>query len=197
MVQRAHVPACEKHFDGLWDKFYHIYYPVHYLDIKAVLLSLLPLENTQLIQKKGERMNDFLKQNGEMLRIVQKKAGIDPEKVQKTVFSYLQIAKDNQLNYNELSQAVSQTKDLAAQSLSKVLISTLPDIASEPENGPDERHRFSNPGAKGDPGTPGEPSPVIRADIKLDGESIHKAVQRGRRKAEARDSVDRGGKDEK
>ena len=66
-----------------------------------------------------------------MLKTVQKRAGIDPDKVQKTVLSYLQIAKDNQLNYNELSQAVSKTKDLAAQSLSKVLISTLPDINSE------------------------------------------------------------------
>lgn len=43
-------------------------------------------------------MQEFLKQNEEILQAVQKRAGIDSEKVQKTVSSYLQIARDNQLN---------------------------------------------------------------------------------------------------
>ena len=41
-------------------------------------------------------MQEFIKQNEEMLQAVQKRAGIDSEKVQKTVSSYLQIARDNQ-----------------------------------------------------------------------------------------------------
>lgn len=76
-------------------------------------------------------MQEFLKQNEEMLRAVQKRAGIDSEKVQKTVSSYLQIARDNQLNYNELQQVLTLTKELVLQSLNKVAISALPHITSD------------------------------------------------------------------
>lgn len=76
-------------------------------------------------------MQEFLKQNEEMLRAVQKRAGIDSEKVQKTVSSYLQIARDNQLNYNELQQVLTLTKELVLQSLNKVAISALPHIISD------------------------------------------------------------------
>lgn len=76
-------------------------------------------------------MQEFLKQNEEILRAAQKRAGIDPEKVQKTVSSYLQIARDNQLNYNELQRVLIFTKESTLQSLSKVAISTLPPITSD------------------------------------------------------------------
>ena len=76
-------------------------------------------------------MQEFLKQNEEMLRAVQKSAGIDSEKVQKTVSSYLQIARDNQLNYNELVRVLSHTKESVLQSLNRFDISALPEITSD------------------------------------------------------------------
>ena len=76
-------------------------------------------------------MQEFIKQNEEMLQTVQKRAGIDSEKVQKTVSSYLQIARDNQLNYNELQQVFALTKESVLQSLNKVAISALPDRTSD------------------------------------------------------------------
>lgn len=76
-------------------------------------------------------MQEFLKQNEEILQAVQKRAGIDSEKVQKTVSSYLQIARDNQLNYNELQQVFTITKESVLQSLNKVAISELPDMTSD------------------------------------------------------------------
>lgn len=76
-------------------------------------------------------MQEFLKQNEEMLRAAQKRAGIDSEKIQKTVSSYLQIARDNHLNYNELQQVLILIKESVLQSLNKVAISALPDITSD------------------------------------------------------------------
>lgn len=76
-------------------------------------------------------MQEFLKQNEEILQAVQKRAGIDSEKVQKTVSSYLQIARDNQLNYNELQQVFTLTRESVLQSLNKVAISALPDMTSD------------------------------------------------------------------
>lgn len=76
-------------------------------------------------------MNTFLKQTGEMLQAAREKAGIDQNKVQETAFSYLQIAKNNQLNYNELLQALALVKESVLQSLNKVEISALPDIISD------------------------------------------------------------------
>lgn len=76
-------------------------------------------------------MQEFLKQNEEMLQAVRRRAGIDSEKVQKTVFSYLQIAKDNQLNYNELQLAFALVKESVLQSLNKAVISALPDTTSD------------------------------------------------------------------
>lgn len=79
-------------------------------------------------------MQEFLKQNEEMLRVAQKRAGIDSEKVQKTVSSYLQIARDSHLNYNELLQTLSLTKESVLQSLNRVEVSALPHITSDAAN---------------------------------------------------------------
>lgn len=76
-------------------------------------------------------MNEFLKQSEAMVQAAQRKNGINPEKVQQTVSSYLQIARDNQLNYNELLQVFSLTKESVLQSLNKVAISALPDMISD------------------------------------------------------------------
>lgn len=70
-------------------------------------------------------LNERMKKNAE------KRAGIDSEKVQKTVSSYLQIARDNQLNYNELQQVFALVKESVLQSLNKVAISALPDTTSD------------------------------------------------------------------
>ncbi len=78
--------------------------------------------------------NEFLKQSEAMVQAAQRKAGINSTKVQQTVSSYLQIAKDNQLNYNELLQVLSGTKEAVLQSLNKVSISELPDITSDAAN---------------------------------------------------------------
>ena len=77
---------------------------------------------------KGEHI---LKADGRNAAGAREKAGIDPNKVQETAFSYLQIAKDNQLNYNELLQALALVKESVLQSLNKVEISALPDIISD------------------------------------------------------------------
>ncbi len=76
-------------------------------------------------------MNEFLKQTEEMKKGALKRAGIDTKKVQQTVSVYLQIARDNQLNYNELMQVFSLTKESVLQSLNKVAISALPDMTSD------------------------------------------------------------------
>lgn len=76
-------------------------------------------------------MQDILKQHEKMLRAAQKRAGIDSEKVQKTVSSYLQIARDNELNYNELQQVFTLAKESVLQSLNRFAISALPDITSD------------------------------------------------------------------
>ncbi len=79
----------------------------------------------------SEKEDEFLKQTEAILKASQKRAGIDSEKVQKTVSSYLQIARDNQLNYNELQQVFAITKESVIQSLNKVTISVLPQITSD------------------------------------------------------------------
>lgn len=77
-------------------------------------------------------MQDFFKrQHEEVLRAAQKRAGIDSEKVQKTVSSYLQIARDNELNYNELRQAFTIAEESVLQSLNKFSISALPNTTSD------------------------------------------------------------------
>ena len=76
-------------------------------------------------------MQEFLKQIQEILQAAQKRAGIDSAKVQKTAVDYIQIAKDNQLNYNELLQVFSLVKESVLQSLNKLAISDLPEITSE------------------------------------------------------------------
>lgn len=69
--------------------------------------------------------NEFLKQSEAMVQAAQRKAGINSTKVQQTVSSYLQIARDNQLNYNELLQVLSGTKEAVLQSLNKVSLECL------------------------------------------------------------------------
>lgn len=66
-----------------------------------------------------------------MRKKAEERAGINSEKVQQTVSIYLQIARDNQLNYNELLQVFTLAKESVLQSLNKVAISTLPDIISD------------------------------------------------------------------
>lgn len=53
----------------------------------------------------------------------EKQAGIDSKKVQQTVSDYLQIARDSQLNYNELLQVFSIMKETVLQSLNKLPLS--------------------------------------------------------------------------
>lgn len=53
----------------------------------------------------------------------EKRAGVDSEKVQQTVSEYLQIARDNQLNYIELLRVFDVMKDTVLQSLNSLPIS--------------------------------------------------------------------------
>lgn len=76
-------------------------------------------------------LGDLKQENERMLEYARKQAGIDSKKVKKVVSNYLQIARDNQLNYNELLLAIDSTKDIVAQSLNRVSISTLPEIISD------------------------------------------------------------------
>lgn len=75
-----------------------------------------------------------IEQANRLKAAVEKQAGIDSEKVQQTVSNYLQIARDNQLNYNELLQVFAITKDTVLQSLNKLSISTLPAAISDDAN---------------------------------------------------------------
>lgn len=80
---------------------------------------------TELTPEQILDLNDCMRKSAE------KRAGIDSKKVQKTVSDYLQIVRDNQLNYNELLQVFSLVKESVFQSLSKVAISALPDTTSD------------------------------------------------------------------
>ena len=75
-----------------------------------------------------------IEQANRLKAAAEKQAGIDSEKVQLTVSNYLQIARDNQLNYNELLQVFAITKDTVLQSLNKLSISTLPATISDDAN---------------------------------------------------------------
>ncbi len=79
----------------------------------------------------GLTPEQILKLNSHMRKKAEERAGINSEKVQQTVSIYLQIARDNQLNYNELLQVFTLAKESVLQSLNKVAISTLPDIISD------------------------------------------------------------------
>ena len=74
---------------------------------------------------------EILRLNERMRKSVEKRAGINSERIQKTVSGYLQIARDNQLNYNELQQVLILVKESVLQSLNKVAISALPDTTSD------------------------------------------------------------------
>ncbi len=76
-------------------------------------------------------MDEFKQENERVLDYTRKQAGIDSEKVKKVVSNYLQIARDNHLNYNEFLLVIDNTKDIVAQSLNRVSISTLPEIISD------------------------------------------------------------------
>lgn len=73
----------------------------------------------------------ILKLNERMRKRAEERSGIDSDKVQETVSAYLWIARDNQLNFNELLQVLALTKESVLQSLNKVSISALPDIISD------------------------------------------------------------------
>lgn len=79
----------------------------------------------------GLTPEQILELNSRMRKKAEERAGINSEKVQQTVSNYLQIARDNQLNYNELLQVFSLTKESVLQSLNKVAISALPDMISD------------------------------------------------------------------
>ena len=79
----------------------------------------------------GLTPEQILKLNSHMRKKAKERAGINSEKVQQTVSSYLQIARDNQLNYNELLQVFTLTKESVLQSLNMVSISALPNIISD------------------------------------------------------------------
>nr|DAI45931.1 MAG TPA: hypothetical protein [Caudoviricetes sp.] len=76
-------------------------------------------------------MDEFKQENERVLDYMRKQAGIDSEKVKKVVSNYLQIARDNHLNCNEFLLVIDNTKDIVAQSLNRVSISTLPEIISD------------------------------------------------------------------
>lgn len=75
-------------------------------------------------------MKNFFEQNQVFLENVRKKAGMDSEKIQKVVTIYLQIARDNQVNLDELNQIMSDVRETVVQSLNKVSISALPEMIS-------------------------------------------------------------------
>lgn len=76
----------------------------------------------------------IIEQANRLKAVTEKQAGIDSEKVQQTVSDYIRIARDNQLNYNELLQVFAITKDTVLQSLNKLSISTLPAAISDDAN---------------------------------------------------------------
>lgn len=53
----------------------------------------------------------------------EKQAGIDSEKVQRTVSDYMRIARDRQLNYIELLQVFADMKETVIQSLNTLPLS--------------------------------------------------------------------------
>ncbi len=80
---------------------------------------------SELAQEQILGLTERIRENAE------KRTGINGKKVQETVSCYLKIARDNQLNYNELLQVLAFVKESVLQSLSKVAISTLPDTTSD------------------------------------------------------------------
>lgn len=74
---------------------------------------------------------NLAEENESLLREVRKRAGMDSEKINKVVASYLQIASDNQVNFNELIQIMNEVKEKVSQSLNRVPISTLPEMISD------------------------------------------------------------------
>lgn len=76
----------------------------------------------------------ILQLNKRMREGAEKRAGIDSKKVQQTVSDYMRIARDSQLNYNELLQVFSIMKETVLQSLNKLSISTLPATISDDAN---------------------------------------------------------------
>lgn len=79
----------------------------------------------------GLTPEQILKLNERMKKRAEERSGIDSDKVQETVSNYLQIARDNRLNFNELLQALTLTKESVLQSLNMVVISALPDTISD------------------------------------------------------------------
>lgn len=73
----------------------------------------------------------LFEQNQVLLENVRKKSGMDSKKIQKVAAIYLQIARDNQVNLNELNQIMNDVSETVIQSLNKVSISTLPETISD------------------------------------------------------------------
>lgn len=65
----------------------------------------------------------IIQQADRLKAAAEKQAGIDSEKVQQTVSSYLQIARDSELNYNELLQVFVIMKETVLQSLNSLPLS--------------------------------------------------------------------------
>lgn len=73
-------------------------------------------------------------QANQLKAAAEKQAGVDSEKVQQTVSEYLQIARDGQLNFNELLQVFAIMKETVLQSLNSLSISALPAATSDAAN---------------------------------------------------------------
>jgi hypothetical protein len=86
------------------------------------------------VRKFTVEAEQIIEQANRLKAVAEKQAGIDSEKVQQTVSDYMRIARDNQLNYNELLQVFAITKDTVLQSLNKLSISTLPAAISDDAN---------------------------------------------------------------
>lgn len=77
---------------------------------------------------------EMLRTHEQMRKRAECRAGIDSKKVRKVVSSYLQIARDNQLTYNEFLQSLKITKDEINQSLNMLSISSIPETTSDAAN---------------------------------------------------------------
>lgn len=74
---------------------------------------------------------NLFEQNQMLLENVRKKSSMDSKKIQKVAAIYLQIARDNQVNLNELNQIMNDVSETVIQSLNKVSISALPETISD------------------------------------------------------------------
>lgn len=69
------------------------------------------------------KADQIIKQTNHLKAAAEKQAGIDSEKVQRTVSDYMRIARDRQLNYIELLQVFADMKETVIQSLNTLPLS--------------------------------------------------------------------------